>query len=117
MVYFEIVCFVSVVSLLYRNREFDVSFEPKHTEDQPKQFDREHILVFFRKFRVVSVCFETVLFNSVVLIKVQIPKQAKTNRKFFVFGFKKQTETQPKQILFWFVSVRTDFFLFVLRTP
>jgi hypothetical protein len=47
---------------------FDVSIEPKQTEDQPKQFDREHILVFFRKFRVVSVCFETVLFVSVALI-------------------------------------------------
>jgi hypothetical protein len=39
-----------------------VSIEPKQTEDQPKQFDREHFSVFFRKFRVVSVCFETVLF-------------------------------------------------------
>ncbi len=26
---------------------FDVSIEPKQTEDQPKQFDREHILPFF----------------------------------------------------------------------
>jgi hypothetical protein len=26
---------------------FDVSIEPKHTKDQPKQFDREHILQFF----------------------------------------------------------------------
>ena len=25
----------------------DVSIEPKQTEDHPKQFDREHILVFF----------------------------------------------------------------------
>ena len=25
---------------------FDVSIEPKQTEDQPKQFDREHILLF-----------------------------------------------------------------------
>jgi hypothetical protein len=25
---------------------FDVSIEPKQTEDQPKKFDREHILVF-----------------------------------------------------------------------
>jgi hypothetical protein len=40
----------------------------KQTEDQPKQFDREHILVFFRKFRVVSVCFATVLFVLVVSI-------------------------------------------------
>ncbi len=26
---------------------FDVLIEPKQTEDQPKQFDREHILLFF----------------------------------------------------------------------
>ncbi len=26
---------------------FDVSIEPKQREDQPKQFDREHILLFF----------------------------------------------------------------------
>jgi hypothetical protein len=26
---------------------FDVSIEPKQTEDQPKQFDGEHILQFF----------------------------------------------------------------------
>jgi hypothetical protein len=51
-----------------KTENFDVSIEPKETEDQPKQFDREHILVFFRKFRVVSVCFETVLFVSVVSI-------------------------------------------------
>ncbi len=25
----------------------DVSIEPKQTEDQPKQFDRKHILLFF----------------------------------------------------------------------
>ncbi len=48
---------------------FDVLIEPKQTEDQPKQFDREHTWYFFRKFRVVSsVCFETVLFVSVVSI-------------------------------------------------
>jgi hypothetical protein len=48
-----------------------VSIDPKQTEDQPKQFKREYIWVFFRKFRVVSVCFgltETVLFVSVVSI-------------------------------------------------
>ncbi len=47
---------------------FDVSFEPKQTEDPPKQFKKEYIWVFFRKFRVVSVCYETVLFVSVVSI-------------------------------------------------
>ncbi len=34
---------------------FDVSIEPKQTEDQPKQFGMEYILVFFRKFRVFPV--------------------------------------------------------------
>ncbi len=38
---------------------FDVSIEPKQTEDQPKQFDREHILLFFTEdlgfFRFFSV--------------------------------------------------------------
>ena len=28
---------------------FDVSIEPKQTEDQPKQIDMEHILVFFQE--------------------------------------------------------------------
>ncbi len=45
---------------------FDVSIEPKQTEDPSKQFKREYIWVFFRKFRanrnkretdLVSVCF------------------------------------------------------------
>ncbi len=46
---------------------FDVSIEPKQTEDQPKQFVRDHILLiitenlgvfrFFSFFSVLSVCF------------------------------------------------------------
>jgi hypothetical protein len=47
---------------------FDVLIEPKQTEDQPKQFVREYIWIIFRKFKVVSVCYETVLFVSVVWI-------------------------------------------------
>jgi hypothetical protein len=47
---------------------FNVSIEPKQTEDPPKQFKREYIWVFFRKFSVVSVCYETDLFVSVVSI-------------------------------------------------
>jgi hypothetical protein len=34
---------------------FDVSIEPKQTGDQPKQFDREHICYFYRKFRVFPI--------------------------------------------------------------
>ena len=61
---------------------FDVSIEPKQTEDQPKQFDREHILLiftenveffrvfsifsgFFRFFRFVSKQFVSVVSNSI----------------------------------------------------
>ncbi len=36
---------------------FNVSIEPKQTEDQPKQFKREYIWVFFRKFRVHLLTF------------------------------------------------------------
>ncbi len=47
---------------------FDVSIEPKQTEDPPKQFKWEYIWLFFKKNRVFSVCYETVLFVSVVSI-------------------------------------------------
>ncbi len=50
--------------------------------------------------------------------RFETPKQTKTNRnkpKLFVFGFTKQTETQPKQLLFWFVSVKTEKFVCLLR--
>ncbi len=41
---------------------FDVSIELKQTEDQPKQFDREHILPFFTALHThVHSCFRTVL--------------------------------------------------------
>ncbi len=50
---------------------FDVSIEPKQTKDQPKQFDREHILQFFtenlwfyRFFRFFLVFFRFFLFFS-----------------------------------------------------
>ncbi len=50
---------------------FDVSIEPKQTEDPPKQF-KESIFGYFSEnlglFRFVAVCYETVLFVSVVSI-------------------------------------------------
>jgi hypothetical protein len=52
----------------YTEKEsFGVSIEPKITEEQPKQCDRKHILVFIYKnlglFRFVSVCLKTESFN------------------------------------------------------
>ncbi len=121
---------------------FDVSIEPKQTGDQPKQFDREHILLFFTEnveffrivsifsdffvfffffvffsfFSVYSVCFETVCFGC----SASIPKQRVSIEP-------KQTEDPPKQFkreyiwkfspklgLFRFVSVCYETDLFVL---
>jgi hypothetical protein len=59
---FQLSCFYT------ETESFDVLIEPKQTENQPKQFEREHIWVFLRKFWVVSVCYEKVLFVSVVSI-------------------------------------------------
>jgi hypothetical protein len=97
---------------LYTETEsFDVSIEPKKTEDQTKQFDGERIVVFFKQLWVVSKQF--CLFQ-LFRYKFETPKQT----ELFVFGFTKQTETQMKQILLRFVSVRTYIFLlFVSRTP
>jgi hypothetical protein len=69
-------------------------------------------LIFFIKFWIFSVRFETVLFVSVVSIKV---RNSETNRKIFFWGFTKQTETNAKQILFRFVSVRTENIFFSFR--
>jgi hypothetical protein len=79
-----------------KQKTFGVSNEPKQTEDQPKQFAREHILVFFHKilccfelFCSVSVCFKTVFFGCFEFyIKTA---------NFDVSIEPKQTEDQPKQ--------------------
>jgi hypothetical protein len=66
-----------------KTESFDVSIEPKQTEDQPKQFEREHVWVFFRKFWVDSVCFGCFDLGS----------KNRNKPIFFAFGFTKQTET------------------------
>ncbi len=63
---------------------------------------RENIQVLFRKFRIVSVRFET-------------GSKHRNKSKKKSFGFTKQTETNAKQILFRFVSVRTEIFYFSFR--
>jgi hypothetical protein len=92
---------------------FNVSIEPKQTEDQPKQFDREHIWVFLRKFRAVMVCFG--LFrNSYVCLgwfDIGLKHRNKPNQiEIFCFLFHETNQNQPKQILFRFISVRNEIF-------
>jgi hypothetical protein len=49
----KLVSALSETKLLFQfyteTESFGVSIEPKQTEEQPKQFDREHILVFCQK--------------------------------------------------------------------
>ncbi len=61
---FETVCF-GCFEFYTETVSFDVSIEQKQTEDQLKQFEGEHILVFFGKFRVVLVCFGSIRNSSV----------------------------------------------------
>ena len=86
--------FVSVVSLLYRN-SFDVSIKLKQTVDPPKQFKREYNWVFYKKFCVVSVCFGLLRNSSICFGCFDIDSKHRNKPKYLVFGFTKQTETQP----------------------
>ncbi len=84
---------------------FDFSIEPKQREDQPKQFDREHILLFFTAnlgffrffaffsffcifFSFFSVCFERVF---------RLFRFYTETESFNVSIEPKQTEDPPKQ--------------------
>ncbi len=64
----ETKCLFRLFRFYTETERFDVLTEPKQTEDPPKQIKREYIWVFFSKFRVVSVCYETDLFVLVVSI-------------------------------------------------
>ncbi len=111
--------FVSVFHFYTETASFAVSIEPKQTEDQPKQFDREHIVVFFLKHKVVSVCFGLFWFvlvcfglfrnNSVCFCCFDIGSKHrnKPNKlKFIVFGLpnKPNTTETTKQTETDFVS-------------
>ncbi len=92
-----------------------VSIDLKQSEDPPKQFKREYIWVFFGKFRVVSVCFGLLRNSSVCFGCFDIGSKHRNKPKLFVIGFTKQTETNAKQILFRFVSVRTENYFCLFR--
>jgi len=56
-------------------------------------------------FRNSSVCFGC----------FDIVSKRRNNPKYFGFGFTKQTETNPKQLLFWFVLVLTEIYFCLFR--
>jgi hypothetical protein len=120
------VCFGLFRNSLFRlfrfyteTERFEVSIEPKQTEDQAKQFDREHILVFLGKFRVVSVCLGLFRNSSVYFLFFyfscfDISSKHRNKLKSFVFGFTKQAETDLVPVCF---GLNQNFLLFVSRTP
>jgi hypothetical protein len=93
LVCFETVCFGCFASIPKQR----VSIEPKQTEHLPKQFKRQYIWEFFRKFRVVSVCFCLLRNRSVCFGCFDIGSKHRNKPNFFLFGFTKQTETNAKQ--------------------
>jgi hypothetical protein len=69
----------------------------------------------FRKFRVVLVCFGLLRNSSVCFGCFDIGSKHRNKPKFFAFGFKNQIETNAKQILFRFFSVRTEIYFCLFR--
>jgi hypothetical protein len=61
------------------------------------------------------VCFGLLRNSSVCFGCFDIGSKHRNNPKFFIFGFTKQTETNAKQILFRFVSVRTEIYFCLFR--
>ncbi len=99
---FRLFCFYTKIESL------DVSIEPKQTEDQPKQFDREHILQFFTEnlgfswfflfffvFFVFFGLFRNGLFRNSLFRLFRFYTETES---FDVSIELKQTEDPPKQI-------------------
>ncbi len=99
--------FVSIVLLLYWNREFDFSIEPNNQKtNRNSLFDRDHILVFYKEhlgffmfFRFFSVCFETVCFGCFASIPKQRVSMFQLNR-----NIQKTNPNSLKESLFGYFS-------------
>ncbi len=75
---------------------------------------RENIQVFFRKFRIVSVRFETVLFVWLFRYRFEALKQ--TEKEKFWFHETNRNKRETDLVLVCFGSNR-KFLFFILRTP
>ena len=76
-------------------------------------FDREHR--YLGIFQKIPDCFGSFRNSSVCFGCFDIGSKHRNKPKKICFGFTKQTETNAKQILFRFVSVRTETFFFSFR--
>jgi hypothetical protein len=98
-----------------KTESFDVSIDPKQTEDPPQQFKREHIWEFFRKFRVVSVCFGMLRNSSVCFGCFDIGSKHR-NKYFFWFHETNRNKRETDLVLVCF-GLNRNLFLFASRTP
>ncbi len=72
---------------------FDVSIEPKQTEDPPKQFIREYIWVFFRNLGLFRFVTKQFCLFRLFRYRFKTPKQT----KIFCFWFHETNQNKPKQ--------------------
>jgi hypothetical protein len=91
---------------------FQIMIKPKQTEDQPKMFDKDHILVFSENSALFRFVFGLIRNSSVCFGCFDIGSKHRNKPKILVFGFTKQTETQPKQILFRLFRFEPKIFFF-----
>jgi hypothetical protein len=73
------------------------------------------IFGYFSENLCVSVCFGLLRNRSVCFGCFDTGSKHRNKPKIVVFGFTKQTETNAKQILFRFVSVRTEIYFCLFR--
>jgi hypothetical protein len=75
------VCFGCFGSTYTKKESFGVSIEPKQTEDQPKQFDRGHILVFFVNLGLFRFVSKQLCLFQLFRYRFETPKQTETQPK------------------------------------
>jgi hypothetical protein len=95
-----------------RKTYMDTQFK-KHVGLHAKKFNFTSFSTIF--LYLFSVCFETDLFVSVVSIWIRNTETNRNKPKKECISFAKQTENQPKQVEFRFVSVRTENFVCLFR--
>jgi hypothetical protein len=104
---------IDCLLLMYQCTQYKIHFLLNKVSFQFKAlllrelFAVQNILEMFF-FSFFSVCFETDVFVSVVSKRIRNTETNQNKPTNFVISFAKQTENQPKQIEFRFVSVRTE---------
>jgi hypothetical protein len=116
----ETKCLFWLFGFYTKTESFDVLIEPKQTEDQPKQFDRKHILLFFTGnlgfFRFFSVFYFLFFFFFWFVSLFWLFRFYTKKESFDVSNERKQQKTHPhslKESIFGYFSENIGLFRFV----